>query len=108
MYEWGGLLFDWDQDKARINLAKWGVSFEEAVTVFGDSQSLDDEDREHSSPDEQRRVTTGRSDRQRVLTVVYAERTIAIRTNGRAATTIIRIIHAARATRRERRDYEEK
>jgi len=84
---------------------QWGVSFEEAVTVFGDLQSLDDEDREHSSPDEQRRVTTGRSDRQRVLTVVYAERTMVIRTNGRTET---RIIHAARATRRERRDYEEK
>ena len=34
------LNFQWDENKARTNLAKHGVSFEEAATVFGDALSL--------------------------------------------------------------------
>jgi len=30
------LTFEWDANKAGSNLAKHGVSFEEAATVFGD------------------------------------------------------------------------
>ncbi len=32
--------FEWDDAKAKSNLAKHGVSFEEAATVFGDPLSL--------------------------------------------------------------------
>ena len=65
MYQWGGLLFDWDNGKAAISAEKHGVTFAEAMTVFGDTMALDDEDREHSE-DEGRRVIAGRSDQQRV------------------------------------------
>ncbi len=54
---------------AAISAEKHGVTFAEAMTVFGDTMALDDEDREHSE-DEGRRVIAGRSDQQRVLTVV--------------------------------------
>lgn len=106
MYQWGGLLFDWDDGKAAINAEKHGVTFDEAMTVFGDTMALDDEDREHSE-EEDRRVITGRSDQQRVLTVVFTERTMLVKSNGRTEATMIRIIHAARATRHERRNCEE-
>lgn len=106
MYQWGGLLFDWDETKAAINAEKHKVTFQEAATVFGDPMALDDEDREHSD-EEERRATTGRSDRQRVLTVVYTERTMVVKVNGHTEATIIRIIHSARATPHERRNYEE-
>jgi uncharacterized DUF497 family protein len=33
------LAFEWDLRKARSNLAKHGVAFEEASTIFGDSLS---------------------------------------------------------------------
>ena len=35
-----GLTFEWDQDKAKTNKRKHGVSFEEATTVFNDPMSL--------------------------------------------------------------------
>ena len=34
------LLFEWDAAKARSNLKKHGITFEEATTVFGDSRAL--------------------------------------------------------------------
>jgi uncharacterized DUF497 family protein len=52
------LTFEWDAQKARSNLAKHGVSFEEASTIFGDSLSLTIPDPEHSRT-ERRFVTMG-------------------------------------------------
>ena len=46
--------FEWDTAKARINLRKHGVSFEEAVTVFSDPEALDQIDEIHSTADETR------------------------------------------------------
>jgi len=40
--------FEWDMEKARVNRAKHDVSFEEAATVFCDSQMLTIHDTEHS------------------------------------------------------------
>ena len=59
------LQFEWDPRKAKVNLAKHGVSFEEAMTVFGDFARIFD-DEEHSE-DEKREIigaldpTTSRS-----------------------------------------------
>jgi uncharacterized DUF497 family protein len=78
-----------------LNLAKHAVSFEEAVTAFGDPLARIIED-PHYSPGEQRFILLGRSDRRRLLVVVFTER-------GEA----IRLISARRATPRERRSHEE-
>lgn len=86
--------FEWDADKARRNLLKHRVSFEEASEVFFDSRSLTVPDPDHSESEE-RFVTTGTSSRLRVLTVVHVDRD-----------TRIRIISARRATARERKTYE--
>jgi len=89
------LLFEWDRNKARQNIKKHGISFEEATTVFGDPLSLTIRDPLHSI-DEERFVIIGSSYKYRLLVVVHAERG-----------NRIRIISARRATRRERKTYEE-
>lgn len=87
-------LFDWDDEKARTNWSKHGVSFEDATTVFDDSLSMTRDDPDHSG-DEDRLVTMGVSDFGRLLVVCHTEQS-----------DIIRIISARAATRRERRLYE--
>ena len=65
--------FEWDPRKAKQNLKKHGVSFDEAVTAFCDplSATFDDPDR---SVEEQRYVTIGFSSKDRLLVVAHAER----------------------------------
>jgi len=46
------LTFEWDSRKARSNLAKHGVGFEEASTIFGDPLSFTILDPEHSLSEE--------------------------------------------------------
>jgi uncharacterized protein len=48
----GGLRFEWDPQKAALNLAKHGVSFDEAVTVFYDDAGLLIDDPDHSNEEE--------------------------------------------------------
>jgi uncharacterized DUF497 family protein len=91
----GPLRFEWDARKAAGNRAKHKVSFEEAVTVFGDPLGRITDDPRHSA-DEERFVLFGQSDRHRLLVVLFTER-------GEAA----RLISARKATRHERRKYEE-
>ena len=90
------LRFSWDPRKAASNLRKHGVSFEEAVTAFGDPLSLTIPDPLHSES-EDRFVLLGLSANRRLLVVVHAER----------GDNDIRIISARLATRRERTQYEE-
>jgi hypothetical protein len=90
-----GYTFKWNKRKARQNLKKHGVSFEEAATVFGDTLSLTIPDPLHSI-EEQRWIIIGQSYRNRTLVVVHT-----------AQEYNIRIISARLATRRERRNYEE-
>ncbi len=92
----GILRFEWDPRKAAANRAKHKVSFEEAVSVFGDPLGRITDDPRHSESEE-RSVLLGLSERQRLLTVMFTEREDAIR-----------LLSAPRATRRERRDYEER
>ena len=89
------MLFEWDQKKARSNLAKHGVSFDEASTVFQDVLSVTIADPLHSTVEE-RFVLIGNSCRNRLLVVVHTDRG-----------DRVRIISARLATRRERRNYEE-
>lgn len=87
--------FEWDNPKARDNLAKHRVSFEEASTVFGDPLYVDFYDPRHSI-DEHRYIIIGQSNQGRILIVSYAERDDAIR-----------LISARALTRAELTDYEE-
>ena len=89
------LLFEWDHEKARANLAKHGVSFEEAEEVFVDPLSLTIDDPSHSH-DEPRLLIIGLSWRGRLLMVSHTARG-----------DKIRIIAARHATARERFEYEE-
>jgi uncharacterized DUF497 family protein len=95
---WEGIVslqFEWDEEKAKKNLKKHGVSFEEAVSVFGDKLALTIADPLHSE-EEDRYITLGASNRKRLVVVVATDRE-----------NRIRIISARVATRRERENYEE-
>jgi len=87
--------FEWDAEKAAGNLRKHGVCFEEAATVFVDALSLTGCDPDHSVG-EPRLVTFGISSAGRLLVVAHTE-----------WGDRIRIISSRRATRRERKLYEE-
>jgi uncharacterized DUF497 family protein len=87
--------FEWDEDKNASNEQKHGVTFEEATTVFADPLAAIFDDEVHSI-DERREIIVGHSVKDRLLLVCFTERGSAIR-----------IISARRATKRERRDYEE-
>ena len=67
------LEFEWDEDKAKTNLKKHRVSFEEASSVFGDPLSLTIPDPLHSK-EKDRFITLGESNRRRLLVVVSTER----------------------------------
>ena len=64
--------FEWDEAKAVRNLAKHGVSFEEAATVFGDPLSDTFDDPDHSA-EERRFLIVGTSDRGRILVVAHTD-----------------------------------
>lgn len=87
--------FEWDPEKAIRNLAKHGVSFQEAATVFGDPLAMTYADPDHSD-DEDRFLTFGYSSAGRVLVVSHTDR------DDRT-----RIISARAATRKERKQYEQ-
>ena len=70
--------FEWDKLKARQNLQKHQVDFTEASTVFADTLSISIPDPDHSE-DEERWVTIGLSNRQRLLVVVHTEEEETIR-----------------------------
>ena len=85
------LEFEWDLQKASSNLAKHGISFEVAIRVF----ERETVDRQRLVNGETRFAATGQVDTV-VLTVVYVKRA-----------AIIRVISARKASRQERRKYEQ-
>ncbi len=89
------LEFEWDPVKAELNLKEHGVSFDEATTIFRDTLSITISDPDHSEY-EDRFIDIGMSHRMQLLVVSYTERK-----------DKIRIISARRATRAERKNYEE-
>jgi len=86
--------FEWDETKARANVRKHGVTFEEAMTVFLDELAVPFEEGEH--PD--RLVLIGESGLGQTVLVVFTER---------LESGTIRLISARQATKRERRAYAE-
>lgn len=67
------MLFEWDPEKARVNRARHGVSFEEATTVFGDLLAVTIDDPDHSR-EERRFLTTGLSAEHRLIVVSHTDR----------------------------------
>ncbi|MDX9743222.1 MAG: BrnT family toxin [Arcobacteraceae bacterium] len=87
--------FEWDDKKAKINLQKHDISFEEASTAFGDVLSITIDDPLHSE-DENRLILIGKSSLSNILIVVHIEKIKSIR-----------IISARKATKKEKTFYEE-
>ena len=89
------LHFEWDKSKATANLKKHGVSFEEAKSVFSDERAKLIADPDHSE-DEDRFILLGYSSNMRLLVICHCYRT---------DESIIRIISARKANRREAASY---
>ena len=89
------MIYEWDPEKAERNLRKHRVSFEEGATVFLDPLAMTFADPDHSD-EEEREITIGHSLKQRVIFVSHSRR-------GERT----RIIGARKATRTERKQYEE-
>ena len=91
----GNIEFAWDRRKARSNLVKHGVSFEEAQTVFLDENARLIDDPDHSA-EEERFVLVGYSFQARCLIVSHCYR---------EPDSVIRLISARRATAHEEEVY---
>ena len=89
------LLFEWDEVKARENLKKHKVPFDEGKTIFNDPFLLTYPDIDISER-EGRYINIGLSAKNRVLVLIHTE-----------MESKIRIISCRKATARERRHYEE-
>ena len=87
--------FIWDVGKANRNLKKHGVSFEEARTVFYDDHAQVVPDPDHSD-EEDRFIILGRSSLMRILVICHCYR---------EDDSVIRIISARKATKREQKSY---
>ncbi|UCG59548.1 MAG: BrnT family toxin [Phycisphaerales bacterium] len=85
----------WDARKAKYNLAKHKVSFEEASTVLYDENAIEFFDPEHAKR-EDRFLMVGVSYRLRVLVVCYS-----LHKKG----SEVGIISARRATKKEQKAY---
>jgi hypothetical protein len=90
--------FDWDKRKALSNKKKHGVSFDEARTVFLDESARVIHDPGHSEEEEDRFVILGLSAVSRVLVVCHCYR---------EPDSVIRIISARKATKKESKQYGE-
>ena len=88
--------FEWNPQKATLNLAKHNVSFDEASTVFNDPLSRTFDDPDHSL-DERRFIIVGYSDRNRLLFVCHTD-----------DEKIVRLISAREVTSNERKQHEKK
>lgn len=86
------MLFEWDDEKEKINIKKHGIDFEIASLVFLDDNRKEYYDEEHSSLEEDRFITIGKV--KDVLFVVYTD-----------INDITRIISARLADSDEKRDY---
>lgn len=87
------LNFEWDPKKAASNRRKHGVSFDEAVSVFGDAMALTFADTDHIDAEDRSR-TYGVSNNGRLLVVIHTERS-----------NNIPIIRSRKATRYEKEIY---
>ena len=90
-----GLQFVWDPGKNLANRRKHGVSFEEAQTAFHDENAVVYFDPDHSE-EEQRFILLGMSLQLRVLVVCHCYR---------QGESVVRIISARKADKREQEGY---
>lgn len=90
--------FEWNAEKAEINIKKHGVSFEEASSVFYDDNALMRDDPDHSE-EEDRFIILGLSEAANILVVCHCYR---------MSDEIIRIISARKATRQEADQYNDR
>lgn len=88
--------FEWDSEKAKENIRKHGISFEEVLSIFDDPFFLEEYDFEHSDCVEQRYRGIGRMNGITVVISTFAERK-----------SRTRIINARITTKEEERKYEE-
>jgi uncharacterized DUF497 family protein len=91
----GDRLFTWDEEKQKTNIKKHKITFFEASTVFDDVNALVRDDPDHSN-EEDRFVIIGFSENARLLIVCHCYR---------ASDSIIRIISARKANRKEQIEY---
>lgn len=89
------LIFDWDDSKNKANIAKHGVSFEEASSVFYDENALIISDEPHSQTEE-RFILIGFSYKYNLLVVCHCYR---------QNDSVIRIISARKANKKETSEY---
>jgi uncharacterized DUF497 family protein len=89
------LRFEWNEDKAKGNLKKHKISFEEAKTVFHDENARIIPDPEHSEQEE-RFILMGMSAGLKLLVVCHCYR---------ESEEVIRIISARKATKQEASFY---
>ena len=89
------LRFEWDSKKGRSNLSRRGVAFEEAITVFANPMARIFDDEDHSI-EEHREIIICHWAKERLLVVCFTS-------HGE----LVRIFSARKATRAERKDYEE-
>ena len=89
------MVYEWDPKKAKANLRKHRISFEEAASVFLDPLAVTYPDPDHSEA-EFREITVGHSAKLGVIFVSHTQRA-----------DRIRIIGARKANARERKQYEE-
>ena len=87
--------FEWDNNKAQVNIKKHGISFNEASTVFLDEDAILFDDPEHSM-EEERFMLLGMSNQAKMLIVCHCYRD---------TEDIIRIISARKATNTETQQY---
>jgi len=87
--------FEWDVKKAEKNIHKHQVSFEEASSVFDDPMYITLLDEEHSI-NEERYITIGLSNKNRILLIAHTDRK-----------DLIRLICAREVTANEEKFYYE-
>lgn len=92
------LKFEWDENKNNKNIKKHGISFEEASSVFQDEEALIIADESHSKSEE-RFILIGFSFKANLLVVCHCYR---------EKDSVIRIISARKADKKERQKYIEK
>ncbi|MGN0483504.1 MAG: BrnT family toxin [Lachnospiraceae bacterium] len=89
--------FEWDDNKALINIEKHGISFNEASTVFFDENAILFDDPDHSQ-EEERFLLLGISNQAKMLIVCHCYR---------GSDDVIRLISARKATKNETKQYSE-
>ena len=89
--------FEWDSSKNNSNKNKHGISFEEAIEVFTDSNAIEIYDENHSENEDRYKVIGMLQNRLIVISLIFTERG-----------ETIRVISARKADKEEKDIYEQK